>query len=120
MILVDTSFIIDILKNNATSLALLQKYDSSDSLAVSSLTVFELFQYAGDVSNEIIETLVVLDATKTICKKAGGLRRELQKKGKEISPADSIIAATALEHDILLITSDSHFKRIPNLNILHY
>jgi len=37
----------------------------------------------------------------------------------KIKTPDAIIAATAIVHDFTLLTSDSDFKRIPNLKILN-
>ena len=37
----------------------------------------------------------------------------------KIKTPDAIIAATAIVHDFVLLTSDSDFKRIPNLKILN-
>ena len=37
----------------------------------------------------------------------------------KIKTPDAIIAATAMIHDFTLLTSDSDFKRIPNLKILN-
>ena len=38
------------------------------------------------------------------------LRQRLRKLGKEMSLADSLIAATALEHDLTIVTTDSGFE----------
>ena len=35
---------------------------------------------------------------------------ELRKLGKEMSLADSLIAATAVEHDLTIVTTDSGFE----------
>ena len=59
--------------------------------------------------------LGVSTATATI---AARIVAELQKKGNRIDNQDILIAATALEHDLVLITNNErHFVRISNLEI---
>ena len=40
------------------------------------------------------------------------------RRQKKIKTPDAIIAATAIEHDYILLTSDTDFKNIPHLQVL--
>ncbi|MDR3188348.1 MAG: type II toxin-antitoxin system VapC family toxin [Prevotellaceae bacterium] len=41
------------------------------------------------------------------------------RRSKKIKTPDAIIAATAIVHDLTLITSDSHFSNIPELLLIN-
>ncbi len=43
---------------------------------------------------------------------------QLKKKGTLISQFDIFIAAFAIEHNLILLTRDDHFQRIPGLRVL--
>ncbi len=48
----------------------------------------------------------------------GVIRGELQRRGEAIGDPDLLIAATALDHDLTLLTRNrKHFTRIPNLKL---
>ena len=43
---------------------------------------------------------------------------DLKQKGRLISDADILIAATALTHDLILVTNNTaHFQRVPGLQV---
>ncbi len=46
------------------------------------------------------------------------IRSELRQRGQLIGDADILIAAAAIEHDLMLLTRNRrHFERIPDLTI---
>ena len=48
----------------------------------------------------------------------GRLRLALKKQGIALDPVDLMIAATALVHDLILVTNNTRdFERIPNLRL---
>lgn len=48
----------------------------------------------------------------------GAIRHGLHKAGMPIGQLDFLIAATALEHDLILVTHNiAEFKRVPNLRL---
>lgn len=49
--------------------------------------------------------------------KASGIYVNLRKRGELIQDADIWIAATALVHNLIVVTNDKHFARIPHLKI---
>lgn len=51
-------------------------------------------------------------------KKYGEIRWQLEQKGIKIGDMDTLIAATALEEDLILVTGNTnHFARIPGIKI---
>jgi len=65
------------------------------------------------IINEFIENANVLPLSKKVISKCVQIRRS-----KKIKTPDAIIAATAIVHDFILLTSDRGFRRIPNLDII--
>jgi tRNA(fMet)-specific endonuclease VapC len=60
----------------------------------------------------------VLPLTDAIIVHAADIYAELYARGQLISDADILIAATALEHNLVLVTNNlDHFNRIPVLRI---
>jgi tRNA(fMet)-specific endonuclease VapC len=60
----------------------------------------------------------VLPITDAIIVRAADLYALLYQQGQLISDADIIIAATALQHNLIMVTeNDAHFRRIPNLTV---
>jgi predicted nucleic acid-binding protein len=59
----------------------------------------------GSLVNRLIERhSQVLPITETIAHRAGGLRGRLRRTGKTCTQSDMLIAATAAEHDLTLVT----------------
>ena len=50
-------------------------------------------------------------------RRTGDLAAELQSKGQTLPMSDLIVAALALEHDLSVFTSDSHFLLVPDLRL---
>ncbi len=46
------------------------------------------------------------------------ISRELKKTGKTVEPLDIFIAAVAIKNDLIIITLDKDFERIPNLKAI--
>jgi predicted nucleic acid-binding protein len=68
---------------------------------------------------EIIEkTSTVLDITKEIAILAGEINQERKKKVKSWGMIDSMILATATFYKLKVLTGNSHFKDINNVEIL--
>ncbi len=68
--------------------------------------------------NGIFEVLPLTDA---IIERAAQLYADLCRRGKLIPDNDLFIAATALEHGLVLVTNNlPHFQRIPNLPVTNW
>ena len=123
-LLIDTSILIDHLRKKNKRKSQFYKTIGNYTLYVSTITLFELFaggkdeQKKQDIEN-IIEYLKILPFTKETAKKAGEVYLSLRSENKLIEAKDLFIAATALSHNLPLMTLNiKHFDRIAELNII--
>jgi tRNA(fMet)-specific endonuclease VapC len=65
-----------------------------------------------------ISTLIFID--KPIAVQYANVRLALKKKGFPIPENDLWIAATCLEFDLPLLSSDRHFNYVPGLNVINW
>jgi tRNA(fMet)-specific endonuclease VapC len=128
MVLLDTNIVSFLLKRD-TRAQDYEVYLQDKKLAISVMTVAELFQWAkvrhwGTHKTKELENLLVNDYhTLTIdvatCRLWGEIRADCRSVGRPISAQDAWIAATALQHRLPLITHNpSDFKVIKELNII--
>ncbi len=107
--LLDTDVLIDHLHGH--------RHLELDQLTVSVITQAELF--AGNQSEEpaieaLLTSLRAIEVDATIARVAGRIRRSSQ-----LGIADALIAATALEHQLPLMTRNRrHFERVPGLRLV--
>jgi len=87
---------------------------------ISVITEIEALSWrsSNDKNKEIIIQSFVNDSTilplsPNVVKRCIRIRRQ-----KKIKTPDAIIAATAIEHDYILLTSDTDFNNIPHLLVL--
>ena len=91
------------------------------------MTIGELSYGAGkardpDAELRKIERLALIlgtcDATKAVMFRFGKIKAELEISGSRLPDADIIIASTALESGMTLVTGNTkHFSRIPELKL---
>ncbi len=118
--LLDTTVLVDVLRgrnNRRSQLATLVEQDHI--LATSALTLGEV--YAGMHPEEAAQTEVFLNSldcipvTASIARRAGSLKFSWQQKGRTLTLADMIVAATALEHSLSLVTDNRRDFPLPEL-----
>jgi tRNA(fMet)-specific endonuclease VapC len=79
--------------------------------ATRQLQIFNLFC----LQNEILEI------NDKIIVKAAGIYADLHKRGRLIGDADILIAATAIENNLSVVTNnENHFNRIDGLQVLNW
>lgn len=61
-----------------------------------------------------------VDFSEQVATVAAELHAELKRRGKMINGADVLVAATALVHDVPVVTADSDFERVPDLQVRTY
>ena len=98
-----------------------------DGLAVSIVTLGELFEGAYHSASphdgvrairDFLSGYTVLNLSEEIIERFAQNRAQLRDEGKTIPDLDLLIAATALDHDLTLVTRNlRHFTRIPGLRI---
>jgi tRNA(fMet)-specific endonuclease VapC len=122
--LVDTDWVIDAFANIPTALTPLVRH-ARDGIAVSVLTFGELYDGAYGSQNPLAEIAgyrqflsgyTVLTVTDAIMDRFAQLRYDLRRQGQLIPDFDLTIAATALVHNLTLMSRNvRHFNRIPGL-----
>ncbi|MFP4157559.1 MAG: type II toxin-antitoxin system VapC family toxin [Opitutales bacterium] len=69
----------------------------------------------------VVEAFQLLEITRPVADRYGRLARELRRSRQLIGSNDLWIAATAVQHELPLVTRNiDHFKRIPGLEIVPY
>lgn len=121
--LLDTNVIIKFLKGCTE---LFNLFDDINDKYVSSITVGELL-YGAELSAKkdfnienykcFCEQLNIINIDNDIVSCYAKIKAQLKKDEKQIPENDIWIAATAMEKNLILVTSDSHFSTIKNLNI---
>lgn len=116
MLLFDTSAIIELIKGNSK----LEKY-LDEQVVVSTITIHELHYGASNSKNfeqnmhtvrQVLENVWSIEVKNNIAIVAAQIRSKLSKKGKEKALADILIAATAVDGELELITFDKDFEEI--------
>ena len=122
--LVDADRIIDYLNDRGGARESMGTLIQARTLATSIIVVGELYEgLAGTASeaqkrsslDELLAGLTVLGIDDDTASVFGRLRAELRVAGQLIADHDLWIAATALRHDLTLISRDAHFERIADL-----
>jgi tRNA(fMet)-specific endonuclease VapC len=110
-LLIDSTDLIDFLRGKPGSIELLQEaFRSADGVYASAMNVAEV--YGGIRSCEeakthaLLESLRCLPISFDIARHAGKLRTQFLRKGRTHSIQDMIVAATALEHGLTLVTQN--------------
>jgi predicted nucleic acid-binding protein len=112
ILLLDTTVLVDVLRGLKNRRAVLDELlEMAHRLTTSTMCVAEI--HAGMRAGEEIQTQRFLNSipcypiTQTIAIRAGKMKCEWSRKGKTLSLADMLIASTAMEHGLTLMT-DNH------------
>ena len=100
----------------------------SGRLYVSSIVVGELYAWAyrrptpqsllDRINNELLADVSVVDFDTSCAEEFGRIHGQLLQRGQTVSRLDLLIAATALAHDLTLVTHNTHdFKIVPGLRL---
>ncbi len=124
--LVDTDWVVDWLAGREETVQLLSTL-GREGLAISLITYGEIYEgiYFGrdpkkseEVFRRFLRGVVVLPLTKRILQRFARIRGELRRKGLLIGDPDILIAATAIHHNLTLVTRNvKDFQRVPGLKL---
>jgi tRNA(fMet)-specific endonuclease VapC len=124
--LLDTDTCIHALKTlNPHLIARLENHTGQ--VATSTIVMHELYYGAAGYAepqkrlfliDQIALQLEILPFNRASALMAGNLRSALRKSGPQIGPYDILIAATALVHELVLVTGNiREFSRVPDLRL---
>lgn len=125
--LLDTSLLSALLLKRPFAKHLITPWMKEHEVVTSILVYGEVYEYIQIRSDslylkikldEVISEIKPLTVTYSIMEKYGVIRRVLRPKRNLIGDIDTIIAASALERNLTLVTSDTDFKRVPDLKLL--
>lgn len=122
-LLIDTSTIIDHLRKKNKKKSQLFKIIDTHNLFVSTVSIYELFAGAIDEKkrkdiNDFMELVEILPFTRETAERAGAIYLSLRNKNELIDVRDIFIGATALIHNLPLMTLNvKHFGRIEELKV---
>ena len=114
-VLVDTSVLIDVLRNRAGRPAILERLVRQGSILCScDVTLAEVFAGMRDRERRATETLLdslyYVPSEPGVARAAGLLRRDWRRKGSDLTLADAFLAALALRHGLVFLTDNvKHF-----------
>ena len=130
-LLLDTDTCIHLLRGNEAVVSRAREHSPAD-LAVSAITRYELLygvercspgwkKREGGKVLLLLEHMAILPFTGVTAAHAAFLRAGLEAKGHPIGPMDVLIAATALECDLPLVTRNlGEFQRVPGLKCVNW
>ena len=115
--LLDTSFLIDLMKQNPNALAVHSRIKGKERTSV--LCAYELFKYSKTAAQLILKKdTIPFEKNDTF--EAARIFRKLRRAGNIIPEIDIMIAGTAVSRGLILVTRDDHFKRVMGLNLESY
>jgi predicted nucleic acid-binding protein len=124
LILADTDVLIDYLNGVSPLYGQVVRSVHAGQLSTTAVTIFELLSGADDgkrgrATRVVAESMPTLPLDFASADRAASIRRHLDRTGKSIGMADSLIAGIALANDLPLLTRNrSHFSRVPNLKLV--
>ena len=117
--LLDTNILILCFRKTEGYRALLDTLAKDDTLYISVMTRLEIVrgmrEHERNDTFNLLDSLEAIDITIEIADKAGELIRLWRTKGMILGDADAVIAATALNHELALVTTNAKHFPMPDL-----
>ncbi len=126
MTVLDTSFIIDVLRNKKEAVSLRHTL-GNEKLLIPTPAIMELWagalrsnlsqQHKREIE-ELMATMTIINFDTEAAKRSGEIKHLLRQT--PIDPEDMMIAGMALARGDQVVTRDEHYVRIPGLRVLKY
>jgi tRNA(fMet)-specific endonuclease VapC len=124
--LLDSDWIINLLAGKKDAQDKIQRIDP-DEIGISLITVAEIYESAYHFANPdahiekfraFLKNFHLPDLNLPIMETFAEVRAHLRRRGQIIPDFDILLAATALQYDLVILTNNrKHFERIPDLKI---
>jgi tRNA(fMet)-specific endonuclease VapC len=121
-LLLDSTVLISHLRKRWDARELVASLGAASSLAISVVSRSEV--YAGMPAHEELMTTALLGSiealpvSEAIADRAGRWIYQYARRGVQLTLADALIAATAVEHDLVLVTSNAKHFPMPELQVI--
>lgn len=121
-VIVDTSILIDFLKNKAPYAAAVATLITSKRIRTTGVIMAELLQGARTATEEayvveLLEGIPAIEVTSALWMNAGRVSCALRRKGITLPLSDIAIAVLSIEHNLSIFTLDGHFTQIPGVKL---
>ena len=123
IVIADTDVVIDFFSGAEPSASILTRLIEDDRLALTSVTIFELFAGITGTKRltqvrDLIAAVPIFPLGKSEAEEGARIYNELKKGGNLIGNQDILIAGICIAHDKALFSKNKdHFSRIPNLKL---
>lgn len=129
MKIVDTTFIIGLLRNDPSTVQKAHELDEAGGAATTVINIYETMygvyrslseqEKRLDSLKRVITNLEILDLDHEAASKAAEISGTLNREGRGIDPFDSLIAGIALTNgaEALITRNINHFERVKDLTI---
>lgn len=114
--LADTSFLIDLEDGRLEAVELLER----ENITTGALCIFELQKLGSNESIEEIGKKWIHDLTVEDADKAAEIHRKISNRDQNINTIDCLIAAQAINRGKILLTADTDFQKIKELETKYY
>jgi len=120
--LLDSGVLILHLRNHPGYMELVKNLASKGDLFISVISRFEtirgMFEQEKQATFSLLDSLETIDVTIRIADQAGEFVRSWRARGVTFDDADALIAASALRHDLTLVTTNPKHFPMPELTVL--
>lgn len=114
----DTSFLVDLTNEQKNAI---QKHEDIKGHEVTGTPcLYELSKYSQFDPSDLFHDKEVLVFTAQDAKAAGDIYRKQNKEGKKLPEIDTIIAGMVKNRNLVLVTRDSDFQRIKEIELETY
>ena len=122
--LLDTTILIDLFRGRHEAIVFLDQLAEEGFLFICPIVVAEIFSGVRPEElskiEEFFEVMNFCSIEYRTAKRAGLYRRDFQKKGITLSISDTLIAATAIDHSLTLVTKNIRHFPMKELDIIEH
>lgn len=122
MYLLDTNILIWVLRENKIYVDVYRELKRASTLYISTITIAEIYKnvYPAELigTEEVLSEFEVWDVTVSIAKQGGLYWQQYSKNISKLNILDCLIAATAKEHDLTLLTLNTRHFPMKDIRVM--